>query len=180
MKTLELADRYAQSVFELAEDQGETEALRSELGTLTQIVTERPEIMELFQSPLITQDEKFALVEGIQPERSSLFEHFLMLLIERRRVDLLSPILARLAHLSDQKRGLEHVTVVTARPLDQDLVPKLQNVLERLTGKEVVCETKTDPALIGGMQIHFKNRLIDGTVRQKLGELANRLKKTKV
>lgn len=180
MKVLELVDRYAKAAFELAEEDGGAEGLEKELASLVHILNERPQLMNLFQNPLLSREEKHALVEGIWPEKSSLVERFLMLLIEKRRVDLLPHITEHLQELIDEEKGVEEAKVVTARPMDPALRPMLEKALGRLTGKKITVQTETDARLLGGIQIHIKNRLIDASIRRKLDDLGMQLRQTKV
>lgn len=180
MQTLDLVDRYAKSVFELAEDKGGEEALQSELASLVGILKAKPQFLNLFQNPLLSREEKNALIEGISPEKSSLVERFLMLLVEKSRVNLLPDITERLQELIDEEKGVEKATVITARPLDPALRPGIEKTLARLTGKKITIQTETDAKLLGGIQIHIKNRLIDATIRRKLADLGMQLRQAKV
>ena len=180
MKNFELVDRYAKAAFELAEKNGGAEALENELSSLGQILRERPQLMNLFQNPLLSREEKYALIEGIGPEKNSLLERFLMLLVEKRRVDLLPDITKNLQGLIDDRKGIEDAKIVTARPLDPALRPVIEKMLARLTGKKITIRTETAPSLLGGIQIHIKNRLIDASVRRKLDDLGMQLKQIKV
>ena len=180
MQTLELVDRYAKSVFELAENEGAQEALQSELSSLVGILRAKPQLLGLFQNPLLSRDEKHALIEGISPEKSSLVERFLMLLVEKSRVNLLPDITEHLQELIDEEKGIEEAKVITARPLDSSLRPLIEKTLARLTGKKISIQTETDTNLLGGIQIHIKNRLIDATIRRKLDDLGAQLKQVKV
>ena len=180
MKALELVDRYTKSVFELAGTETEVDLLRSELVLFSEIMTIRPELMDLLQSPLISRSEKRSLLEGIRPDTSSLGERFLTLLVEKRRMDLLPAIVRRLQVMLDEQRGIQETRVITHRPLDPSTVPLIEKALAQAVGKKVACQYETDEQILGGIQIYMGNRLIDGTIRRKLNELRAQFKAIKV
>ena len=181
MKPLEIADRYSQSIFELAEEAGSTGALFQELAAVGDAMTQRPELLSLLQNPLITRREKRSLIEGILgPKAHSLAQQFLNLLVEKNRVDLYPVIVERLHLKINDHQGLQEATAVTAHELHPSILQLVQRALEKAMAKKIVIRTETNPHLIGGIQIRMGNRLIDGSLRAKLNGLETQLGKIKV
>ena len=60
------------------------------------------------------------------------------------------------------------------------LAGALQGKLAAFTGKTVVLEKKTDPAVIGGVCVTLGDKVLDGTVRTNLDELGKKLGETRV
>ena len=181
MKLLEVADRYTRSVFELAEEKGESKTLFQELDTVREAMSSRPELLSLLRSPLITRLEKRSLIEGILgPKANPLSQQFLNLLVEKNRIDLFSYIVDGLRNVLNQKQGVQEATIVSARELHPSIIQLIQKALETATGKKVLIHTDTDSALLGGLQIRMGNHLIDGTVRAKLDFLESQLRNVKV
>lgn len=192
MKPLEIADRYSQSIFELAQEAGTTNALFQELAAVRDAMFQRPELLHLLRNPLITRTEKHSLIEGIlgplpapradRPEvrARALAEQFLNLLVAKNRIDLYPTIIDRLHLKIDDRQGLQEATTVTARELHPSILQLLQKALEKATAKKIVIRTEINPDLIGGIQIRMGNRLIDGSLRSKLHELETQLSNIKV
>ena len=181
MRPLEIADRYSQSIFELAEEAGTTGALFQELAAVRDAMSERPELLNLLRNPLITRVEKRALIEGVLgPKAHSLAQQFLNLLVEKNRIDLYPVIVDRLHLKINDRQGLQEATTVTARELHPSILQLIQRALEKATSKKIVIRTETNPDLIGGIQIRMGNRLIDGSLRSKLNELETQLRNIKV
>ncbi|OGW86442.1 MAG: ATP synthase F1 subunit delta [Omnitrophica bacterium RIFCSPHIGHO2_02_FULL_46_11] len=181
MIPFEIVNRYSRSVFELAEEKGVTDALFQELSAVHEATRNRPELLNLLQSPLITRGEKRALIEGILGSKAnSLSRQFLNLLVQKNRTDLFPFIVEQLQDLMNKKHNVQEATVVTARELHPSIIQLIQKALEGLFKKKVTIETDTDPDLIGGLQIRLGNRLIDGTLRAKLNALHAQLKNVRV
>lgn len=181
MKPLEIADRYSQSIFELADETGSTGALFQELAAVRDAMSGRPELLNLLQNPLITRAEKRSLIEGILgPKAHTLAQQFLNLLVEKNRIDLYSVIIERLHLKINERQGLQEATTITARELHPSILQLIQRALEKVTAKKIAIRTETNPELIGGIQIRMGNRLIDGSLRAKLNGLETQLKLMKV
>ena len=181
MRLLEVANRYARSVFELAEEKGVVDALSQELAAVREAMQDRPELLHLLKSPLITHEEKCSLIQGILgPKTSSLSQQFLNLLVEKNRIDLFPLIADRLHGAMNEKRGIQEAIVVTARGLHPSILQLIQKALETAMKKKIVIQTDTDPNLLGGVQIRMGNRLIDGTIRAKLETLESQLRNVRV
>src|SRR3989338_4811934 len=158
MRPLAIAERYSRSVLELAEEKGDTKNIFQELIAVRDAMAARSELLSLLRSPLITKDEKHALIEGVLgPEASSVSKHFLNLLVDKGRIDLFSDIVDQLENAIHKREGIQEVAVVTARELHESILQLLEKALRKTTGKTILIESKIDPSLLGGIQIHLGN-----------------------
>ncbi len=181
MKPLEIVDRYARSVFEMAEQSASTDRMFSELTAVRNAMQTRPKLLSLLESPMITAIEKKSLIEGILgPKSSPLSQNFLNLLVRKNRIDLFPDIVERLHKTVDKKNNVQEATVVTARELHPSIIQLVQKALETALKKKIVIQTNQNPDLLGGIQIQVGNRLIDGTLRAKLNVLSAQLRNVRV
>jgi F-type H+-transporting ATPase subunit delta len=72
------------------------------------------------------------------------------------------------------------VEVFTAIPLDEADKLKLKQRFINIMGKETKIEYSVDTSLIGGMIIKSRDKLIDGSIRNKLNELKEAMGKGKI
>ncbi len=181
MIPLQIVDRYSRAIFELAEDTHQRDAVFHELWTVHQAIENRPKLLQLLQSPLITREEKRSLIEGILgPNSSALSKQFLNLLVDKNRTDLFPFIVARLQDVIRKKQGIQEAIVVTARELHSSILQLLEKALEKSTGKKMLLRSEVNPEILGGIQIRMGNRMIDGSVRTKLDTLETQLRNVKV
>ncbi len=181
MKPLEIVDRYARSVFEMAEQASSTDRVFGELTAVRTAMQARPKLLNLLESPMITAIEKKSLIEGILgPKSSPLSQNFLNLLVRKNRIDLFPDIVERLHKTVDKKNNVQEATVVTARELHPSIIQLVQKALETALKKKIVIQTDQNPDLLGGIQIQIGNRLIDGTLRAKLNALSSQLRNVRV
>jgi hypothetical protein len=72
-----------------------------------------------------------------------------------------------LSELADARKGLVRAEVTTATPLSEAYYGRLQTQLEKMTGKRVVVDRKTDSTLIGGVITRIGDRVFDGSLRTR-------------
>jgi F-type H+-transporting ATPase subunit delta len=65
-----------------------------------------------------------------------------------------------------------------ARPLGEDDRETIVDVLEEETGQSVRLHVEKDEGLIGGLVIRIGDRVFDGSVRNKLANLHDRLRES--
>ncbi len=63
------------------------------------------------------------------------------------------------------------VTVTSAVELDQSVVDKVGEEIERQTEREIDLETDVDPEILGGLVLRVGNMVLDASLRSKLERL---------
>ena len=181
MIPFQIVDRYSRSIYELAEEKKQHDAVFGELMAVRNAMESRPELLNLLQSPLITRDEKRSLIEGILgPQSSDLSKRFLNLLVAKNRIDLFPFIVDRLQNVIRKKQGIQEVTVITARELHSSIMQLLEKALEKTTHKKILIHAKVEPSIVGGIQLQMGDKMIDGSIRGKLDALETQLRNVKV
>jgi len=66
------------------------------------------------------------------------------------------------------------VEVISADPLSEADVERLEGMLSSFLDKEVRLDSRLDPSLIGGVVVRFGDHLIDGSLRGQLARLRER------
>jgi F-type H+-transporting ATPase subunit delta len=170
-----VARRYAQAVFGLAKDHNQLDEWDADLATIAQTL-QQPDLRAALASVKAPFSVKRELVErvfggSIRP----LAQNFLLLLIQRGRLDLLDAIIAYYRELVDEERGIARARVTTAVPLDDTERERVAQRLAAITGKQIRLETTVDPSILGGLIARIGDKLIDGSARTRLVALRRRL-----
>ena len=101
---------------------------------------------------------------------------FLKLLAENKRLELLPEIHEQFQALrAEWERTLE-VEVVSAYELDDADAERLKTRLAERYDRQVSMTSRVDSSLIGGAVIRAGDTVIDGSVRGRLGKLAEQLR----
>jgi F-type H+-transporting ATPase subunit delta len=167
--------RYAQAVFEMADQQGSLDAWERDLSALANAF-ENPQIAAFFASPQITASQKRAAAdEIIGPAGQPLARNLIGLLIERRRIGALPQLYAAFHDRMLERQGIAVGEVTTAVPLGPQELALVRQRLGSLLGKEIEIRTVVDPNIIGGIVARVGDQLIDGSVIGQLRKLRERL-----
>lgn len=170
---------YTRALFELASSSGIAEHIEKELEIIDDLLNKNKDLEKLMLHPGVSLQEKKRLVESVLAhEGTSLMKKFLFVLIDKRRERLLSLLLNSYRSVIRQVKGIVLADVQSAIQLTDDNIVKLKKTLEKLTGKEVEIKTSINPKILGGLIIRFGDKLIDGSVRNRLLKLKKKLMQT--
>jgi F-type H+-transporting ATPase subunit delta len=168
------ARRYAQAVFDLAQEQNRFDEWYDELSRIAEVVAQ-PEMKRFLLNARISRSEKRKVANdtilGLSPQAQNLIG----LLIQRDRLIDAPRIFAAYEELLFEHKGIARARVTTAVPLDPSEERVVSEQLQRLTGKDIRLTTDVDPSIIGGVVVRVGDRLLDGSTRTLLSELRERL-----
>ncbi len=173
-----LAGRYANAIFELAQDQHAVDAVSADLISLRKAIQSTPDLARLVKSPVFGSDAQGRAMKAVlgQMGASPLTTNLVLLLAQKRRLFALNDIIASFERHVARSRGETEAQVTSARALSDGEVTELKSVLKSRLGKEPRLETKVDPNLLGGLVVKVGSRMIDSSIRTKLNGLAAAMK----
>jgi F-type H+-transporting ATPase subunit delta len=168
-----IARRYATALLELGTETGQLDDIVEELGRVAQAYEGSRELRAAFDDPLVSAGAKKAILTDIvsRLELSATTKNAVGLLLDRRRIRALPAIATRLREMADLKRGILRAEVLTAMPLPEDYFTKLQEQLERITGRRIALERKLDPSLICGVVVRVGDTVYDGSIVSRLRQM---------
>ena len=71
----------------------------------------------------------------------------------------------------NEAHGILEATAVSAVPLTAEQIRRLNEKLEKVTGRHIDLKTKVEPAVLGGIRLDIEGTELDGTVRSRLAGL---------
>lgn len=175
-----LARLYAESLFELAMQEGGREGLESvsgELDELIELTRGMPEMNEFLASRIIpTEDRRDSLRAIFEGKVSDLLYKFLMILNEKERLNELLPIVSAFQQMVQEKFGRIEVDVYTRDAIPQDQIDAIAEEIQRALEREPVVHTYTDEKMIGGVKLQIGDKLIDASFETRLKRMNEQLK----
>lgn len=168
-----VAKRYAQALFDLAGGEQDYIKFNSELKEMNSIMEGIADLKEFFINPVFEDSEKKAvLVEVLKKTSiSPLMQNFLKLLVDKGRIGSLADISECYEGLMFAALKMSRVSVRTAFPLSDDIVAKIKEMLEKMTGKSVEMSIEEDPTLIAGMVVKIGDKVYDGSIKSQLNNI---------
>ena len=168
------AKRYAQALFELAQQRRAAEAWLGELTAVARALSNES-VAAFLSSPRAKAADKLAIVSRVTAGRDPVIANFVGLLTDRQGLGLIGRIVDEYAELLDVAMGRVRAEVTTATGLTAAQERRLRESLGASLQKEIVLETRQDPDIIGGMVVRVGDQIIDGSVRTKLATMRQRL-----
>jgi F-type H+-transporting ATPase subunit delta len=168
-----IARRYATALLELGTESGQLDSLVEELHRAAQAYETSPELRSALANPLIAVEAKKAILSelGQRLGLGQASRNTLAMLLDRRRIQALPAIAARLREMADEKRGILRAEVLTAMPLPEEYFTQLQQQLERVTGRRIALDRKLEPALICGVVARVGDTVYDGSLVARLRQM---------
>ena len=167
----EIARVYADSLFEVAKEQGKLDRIRDQLAELADAVAESRDLQVFFFSPYFSSAEKRDGIERAITGADAELVNFLELLAERHRMPAIFRIRKQFEDLWDAENRLLDVTVTSAVELDPEIVKRVGAEIERQTDQKVDLAAEVDEGIIGGLVLRVGNMVMDASVRSKLERL---------
>ena len=174
MQRSAIAKRYAQAVFEIAEETNAFDRWMADLEQLAAALDEG-QLVAVLESPKARVEDRTRLLTARFANVSPLALNLALLLASKGRFPIVGQVRDEYEELLNDHRNVaiaEATTVVELSPAEKD---KLAEQLGQLTGKRIVLRTKVDPAIGGGLLARIGDRVIDGTVRTRLALLKDQL-----
>ena len=174
-----VAQRYAKALFALGQERGDMPVLPGEVDELTDLVLGDDELRRVLFTPIHPRSERRGVL-GELVERLELSKEvhaFSMLLVDENRTGCLPEIRSALRELVEQAAGRVTAQLISARPLSDDEVEHLREVLSRRVNAEVKLQLDVDESLIGGVIARVGDLMLDGSVRTQLDSLSMNLRR---
>ena len=169
-----IARRYAQGIFQLAEAEHDLDGWRPELAQLDALLQDDV-LRAAFANPAVTTARRMELAQRLAPELRAETQNLLRLLIEHRRTSEMPAVRREFERMADEAAGIVNVALTTAVELGDAEQQRYERALADRLGKKVRIEYRMDAGLVAGATIQIGDHLIDGSVRTQLDRLRQRL-----
>lgn len=111
-------------------------------------------------------------------EVEKIIAEFVAVLAENNDLGKIKKIIAEFEKFWNKERGIVEAEITSARGLDKDVVKLLNSYIVKLSGaKEVIMSEKVDKNLLGGVVLRFGDKVVDGSLRNRLEDLKQKMLK---
>ena len=178
MNKSSVARRYASALFNLLDEQ-HVPIVCDSLNAFAQALEASQSFKHAIASPVFTFEEKNSLLQDLSDRTGAppVLKQFCEQLLKKNRGTLLPEIAEAFSDLADEKKGLQHIWVASAKDLSSAEQQQLETDLSQKLNRAVKVKVEVDPDLIAGLQIRIGSRVFDNTIRGKLANMRTRLAK---
>jgi F-type H+-transporting ATPase subunit delta len=172
-----VARRYATALADVVTTRGEAQEVKDELIAWERMMQSNEQLLEVFRNPTIPYEQKRKVLNTliVRSRVRPTTANFLQVLLQNQRLADLSEVNKRFAQILDERSGVVSAQVTTARPVPQSSQDALHSKLAAMTGKKVRMSFATDEELIGGIVTRIGSTIYDGSVRNQLQQVKERL-----
>ena len=160
---------YGDALFALAVEEHMVDQLYEEAQAVAQILRENTELTRLMNHPKIEKEEKVRLIEDIFKGRiGDELVGLLRMLVQKGHYKETDQVFT---YFIDRVKEYKKIgTAYVTQAVEQKLLDTTKYV-------QFEIHYTTDPALIGGMVIRIRDRVVDGSVRTRLEHLTRDLER---
>lgn len=172
-----VAKRYATALFDIAVELDRVEEIDAQAQWLEHLYDDR-HVKRFFTSPQIPAAAKKRAVERrLADHVDHVVVSLVKLLVDKKRLEYLPAVMRYFDLLTDQYRGVEEVSLVSAVPLTEQQLAELVAVVRRFSQyDELRVRTEVAEGVLGGVKVKLGERLvIDGTVSTRLRTMYQRM-----
>jgi F-type H+-transporting ATPase subunit delta len=167
----EIAQVYARSLFEVAQEQDKLDAVRDQVGQFADALAESRELAVFFFSPYFSTEEKKQGLDKALDGAEDIVRNFLAVLIENHRMPALFRIRRAYDRLWQEVNQLLPVQITSAVELDEAVTSRIGEEIGRQTGRKVQLSSTVDPDVLGGIVLRVGNSILDASIRSRLERL---------
>jgi len=168
---------YGDALFEVAVEEGKLDTILEEVEAVLKVLKEDKEYISLLAHPRISVEEKRSMAEEVFKGRvSDELTGFIVTIVEKGRITEIEDILSYFVSRVWDEKKIGAVRVTSASALSDRQKKEIEKKLSRTTSYAQFCIDYTvNPALIGGLVIQIGDRVVDGSVKTKLENMAKEL-----
>jgi len=172
---LTLARPYAEAAFKRAKETATIQEWAEALKFLSVLAEDR-DLLTIVDNPRVGKDNIARLLLDIcQDNISTEAKNLVRLLIANGKLSLLPKISALYEEHRAEDEGYVNVDLFSAYPLTKAEQNKYSAMLEKQLHKKVNAVVTVDKALLGGILAKAGDKVIDGSIRGQIHQLAKRL-----
>jgi F-type H+-transporting ATPase subunit delta len=172
-----VAQRYARALADVAIARKQTEQVKKDLAVFASLVEQSAALRNVLASPAVGREKKLAILSqlAVQAGAGPAVRNFVMILTENRRTQLLPQIREAYEQQLNARLGIAEAEVTSARELTADEKTRISAALGKMTGKRVEAHYRLDAALLGGAVARIGSTIYNGSVRDQLRRLQEKL-----
>lgn len=172
-----VARRYAAALADVALEEKNADVVEAGLASFTDVFFASADLRNFLESPAISPESKRRAIEEIAKRMglSPALRNFIYVVVDHRRTHMMREIEAAFREELNARLGIADAEVTSARELSDAEKKELTAALERRTGKKIEANFREDKALLGGAVVRVGSTIYDGSVREQLERLRERL-----
>ena len=171
-----IATRYAESLLSLALEKNCVEKYKEEIALINKSFDDA-NVLPFFMSSKVSKTQKKELIKNIFEGKIEKYVlNFLYVLIDRERINHYKEIFKEFIHMCNNELNIMEGIIEVSRPLDKELIRELEKALST-NDKKIELHEKINKSLISGFKVTIENKVIDNSMKQRIENMSETLKR---
>ena len=172
-----IAAPYARALFDFSVEKNIMHQITADFQNLDAFLSKTDDLTNYLNNPVINSAAKRdILVKTLKDQINYETFKFLLVLVERDRINLLTAVISNYLKLVYETASVKMIEIITASDFTDSQKDALIKKLKELTNaREVRLVITLDSSLIGGFLIKTESKVIDFTIKNQLQQLAKHL-----
>ena len=177
MTMTDMSKEYAVALFMLAREEDCCSLVSESLAVVKSTAEKEEGYLDLLASPAIPVEERLRLIDEAFGSLHPHVVSFLKLLCERSYIRLLLDAIDEFERLLEEASQVLTANVICAVAMGTDKELELKKKLEAKFGHPVEIRVSIDASVLGGMIIEIDGKVIDASLRRRLGDIKDVISK---
>lgn len=178
MNSFKLQTRYAQSLFDLAQENSVIDKVYEDMLLIKQVCKETPQLKAVLKNPVIKPSKKKNIIHEIFSGKiEQLSVLFIELLVSKRRDVFLFEIADRYTELYKEFKHIKTVRFTTAQILDEVIVSEIRREIEEKLSSKIDLQLFVNPKLLGGFSLTVEGKQYDASFSKQITKLKKEFNK---
>ncbi len=167
-----LSKRYAQALFDLAEEFKLLNKVDSDLRLVGEVFAENRELRVVISNPVIDAHKKVKVLNSIfESSVQKLSMKFLTLITNKGREKYIPYICEAFDEIFKEYKNILPVSLTTAQKADSTIKAGITNKLKEATKMNIELSEKVSEDIIGGFVVDFQDYQYDASIINQLNKL---------
>lgn len=172
MSVFTVASRYAKSLLDLAQEQGQLDAVKGDVEGVISVLKSNTDLLAVLKNPIINVDKKRHILAAIfEGNVNPVILSFFYILVNKGRADILLDIVQQFVGEYNKVKGVVNASVTSATPLSEANLAELQKTIKEEIQADVLLRNVVNPALIGGFVVKVGDKQVDASIAGRLRKL---------
>ena len=169
---------YASALFSLATENNSVDQYEKSLLEIENIFTENPDYIKVLESPAIPLSERISFIDNaFEGTYTEYIVSFIKVLCENGHIEEICNCTDAFCDLVRIYKNRTIATVYYVEPLTDKQKTVLVEKLQKISGKIIEPEFIKDESLIGGIKVQIDDKIIDGSIKNRLNKAKGEMNK---
>ena len=171
--------RYARALLKSATEAKVEDQVYADMQLLAKSYVDVPALRHTIDNPMLAKEKKQMLLETAcgGDQSAALSKAFIALVLKQGRESMIQFMANSYVTLYRQQKNIILGKLTTATRVSATMEQKMRKVVEAKTQGTVEFETQVDPDIIGGFVLEYDTYRMDASVKSRLNDILQTLKK---